>query len=55
MKTEFKPAGCEAYCMCPACFGPGHSDWVAKGKPTLCTDGKVHLMGVPGQLVVEDE
>lgn len=42
------PVGCEAYCQCPACMGPGHEEWYAKGSPTLCTDGKVHYMTRPG-------
>lgn len=46
------PVGCEAYCACPACFGPGYDEWVMKGSPTLCTDGKVHLMSFPGKPVV---
>lgn len=42
------PLGCEAYCCCPACMGPGYDEWRAAGSPTNCTDGKVHLMSVPG-------
>lgn len=41
------PVNCDAYCACPACFGPGHAEWVASGSPTNCTDGKVHLMSYP--------
>ena len=48
-----EPVGCEAYCMCPACMGPDHEEWYAKGSPTLCQDGKVHLMTRPGYPVEE--
>lgn len=48
------PVGCEAYCACPACMGPGHEEWYAKGSPTLCTDGKIHCMTRPGYPVVEE-
>lgn len=48
------PVGCEAYCMCPACNGPGHAEWVKQGKPTLCTDGQTHLMGHPGYPIVKE-
>lgn len=48
------PVGCEAYCACPACFGPGHEEWYSKGSPTLCTDGKIHYMTRPGYPVVEE-
>lgn len=47
------PVGCEPYCACPACFGPGHEAWYAKGSPTLCTDGKVHYMTHPGYPIEE--
>lgn len=48
------PINCDAYCACPACLGPGHAEWVAKGSPTNCTDGKVHLMSLPGYPVLEE-